>query len=116
MIWSMTISTLVTAKIRSIPPPTRAQSPVIKTSKENWRLLIQTEIKYALETEQREKMKIMSRNLVNETLCHVFRTGYCAKADEMKNFVFSFVVNVITKVIHRGFLDKALNQSFNYWS
>lgn len=61
-------------------------------------------------------MRIISRNLVEETLPNVSTTGYCAEIDCIKDFTFSFVEGVVIEIIHRGVLDMTLKQSSNCWS
>lgn len=72
--------------------------------------------KSAVEAAQRNKMRSVSRNLVEEIICDVFDTGYCADAEGVKKLSFSFVENVIMETFNRGALNEARTQCFNRWS
>lgn len=84
--------------------------------REELRFLIRIEERPAAKDAQHEKMKSMCRNLGEETIRNVFRTGYCAATKDFKNLSFSFVKNVITEVMQRETLCATLNQSFNPYS
>lgn len=89
---------------------------VIMLRRENLRSLIQIELLSAIEVTQREKMRNMSRNNVQEIVRDVFSTGNCVAIEDIENFFFSFVEKVSTKVNHREVLDETLSHSSNRWS
>lgn len=111
--WSMLISILVTAKIKSITLPWGQTSLVIKIRRKNLQSLIQLEAKSAIETVQRLEMRSLSRNLVEKIVCDAFITRYCAATDSIKDSYFSFVKSIVSEIIHRGVLDETLNRSCN---
>lgn len=56
-------------------------------------------------------MRSMPRNLVKETLCDVFTTGYCAAADGIKSSFLSFMESLVTEMMHRRALNEKHNQT-----
>lgn len=68
---------------------TSTGDPVITLSREAPRFLIQVkEVNLTVEDAQREWMKSMSRNLVEETICPFCATGDCAATERIKNALF----------------------------
>lgn len=58
----------------------------------------------------------MSRNLIEETLCDVFTTGYCSATDGINNSFLLFVECVVTEIVYNALLDKTRNKNLNGWS
>lgn len=77
------------------------------------RSLFQIEIKLAGEPAPREGMRSMFRNLVEETICDFFSTGYCAGTIGIKDSTFLLVESVIIGTVHREVLDETLSWSSN---
>lgn len=90
----------------------RTECSAVTTSTEELRSLIQIEVRSAAENVRREEMKSMSRNFVDETICDVFATGYCAATEGIRKFSFLFVEKVILRTTHCGALDEILHQRF----
>lgn len=103
------------SKSRIHTTPAKADSPLIKISRDELRSLIQVEVKSSVKTAQREEMRNMSRNFVEETLCNFFTTRYCAATNGITDSFFSFEIIVATVMIHRGGLHETLKLSFNSW-
>lgn len=94
----------------------RPDSPVITLSKEELRSLIMIGVNKTAEGTQRGKMRSMLRNLVEKLICGLFGTGYCALAENVNAFSFSFAESVTTKTIYCGGLDETLSLCFIRWS
>lgn len=62
--------------------------------------LMRVEDKSVVEATQREKVKSVSKNRVEETFCDVFATGYCSTTDGTKNFFFLFSENATTEMFY----------------
>lgn len=94
----------------------RTDSFVIIPSKEKLWLLTHVEENAAAEVSQRKEMRSTTQSLVDETICVVFVTVYCAATKETKGHFLSFVESVTTEMIYCEVLGETLNQSFNRWS
>lgn len=80
--------------------PERADYPIIRISREELRSQIQAEVKSPVETAQSEEVKHMCRNMVQETLCNVFTTKYCAATDSVNDSFFPHAESVITEMFY----------------
>lgn len=89
----------------------RTTSPFSKRSREELRSLFQVEVKSSVEAAQREKMKSMSRNLIEENIWDVFATNHCTATEGIKRSSLAFVESVITETIHGGAMVETLNPS-----
>lgn len=85
-------------------------------SREEQRSLNQVKVEPAVEVAQRENTKGLSQNLVEETICDAFSTGYCTHSEYLKYSFFLVGENVITETIRYEILGETIKQSFNRWS
>lgn len=94
----------------------RTDSPVTVLSWEKLGSLNQMGIKSVAKIAQREELRSMSRNLVEETPAKSSLLATVQPPKTLKHVSFSFMETVIMNVIHCRVLHESLSQSLNRWS